>query len=219
MTILLYVVHEHSYDRFHHDAQQIFVMGGTEKFGGKQVPVASMNHVDAPMMQQANPQVESYMRIYGLYNTVDLSLPSNPAVHYKEKRDFLFVDSNFFRFLSFHLIRGDASGVLSDPNSLVLSESAAKKYFGKQDPIGQSLLYDSHLLLKVTGICADPPSNSTISFSFVAPFSQIAYTDESWQVTMNWFGSGNFLTLLKLSGYSGREQRVTAHGEQAGRHG
>jgi putative ABC transport system permease protein len=198
MTILLYVVHEHSYDRFHRDVERIFVMGGTEKFGGQEMNVAAMNHVDAPMMQQANPQVESYTRIYGLYNTVDLSLPSDPAAHYREKRDFLFVDSNFFRFFSFHLIRGDASKVLSEPNNLVLSESAAKKYFGKHDPIGQSLLYDSHLLLKVTGICADAPSNSTISFSFVAPFSLIAQTEDSFQVTMNWFGVGNFLTLLKL---------------------
>jgi putative ABC transport system permease protein len=80
----------------------------------------------------------------------------------------------------------------------VLSESAAKKYFGKQDPTGKPVLFDGHLLLKVTGICADPPSNSTISFSFIAPFSLIAHTDESSQLTMNWFGSGNFLTLLKL---------------------
>jgi putative ABC transport system permease protein len=106
MTILLYVVHEHSYDRFHRDAQQIFLLGGSEKFGGQQMAVVSMSHVVAPMMQQANPKVESYMRIYGLYNTVDLSLPSNPAVHYRERRNFLFADNNFFRFFSFHLIRG-----------------------------------------------------------------------------------------------------------------
>jgi putative ABC transport system permease protein len=209
MTILLYVVHEHSYDRFHHDVQRIFVMGGTEQFGGQQMNVVYMNHVDAPMMRQANPQVESYMRIFGAYNTVDLALPSDPAVHYKERRNFLFADSNFFRFLSFHLLRGDASRVLSEPNNLVLSESAAKKYFGKQDPIGQSLIYDSHLLLKVTGICADAPSNSTISFSFVAPFSLIARTEDSSQLTMNWFGTGNFLTLLKLRD-TGAASNVTA---------
>ncbi|HXB91336.1 MAG TPA: FtsX-like permease family protein [Puia sp.] len=199
MTILLYVVHEHSYDRFHHDAQRIFIMGGTEKsFGDQQMNVLIMSHVDAPMMLQAAPQVESYMRIYRKYSTVNLSVASDPAVHYSEKTGFIFVDSNFFRFLSFHLIRGDASTVLSEPNNLVLSESAAKKYFGNQDPIGRSLLYDSHLLLKVTGICADAPSNSSIPFSFVAPFSLIAHTQDSFQLTYNWFGMGSFLTLLKL---------------------
>jgi putative ABC transport system permease protein len=209
MTILLYVVHEHSYDRFHRDVQRIFVMGGTEKFGGQQVNVAAMSYVDAPMMRQANPLVESYMRIYGLYNTVDLSLPSDPVVHYRERRNFLFADSNFFRFLSFNLVRGDASWVLSEPNSLVLSESVAKKYFGNRDPIGQSVLYDSHLLLKVTGICADAPSNSSISFSFVAPFSLIAHSEDSSQLAMNWFGVGNFLTLLKLRD-AGAVSNVTA---------
>ena len=157
-----------------------------------------MSHVDAPMIQRTNPQVQSYMRVYGLYNTVDLALASDPVVHYREKRNFLFADSNFFRFFSFRLIRGDVSRVLSEPNNVVLSESSAKKYFGQQDPIGQSLLYDGHSLLKVTGICADAPSNSAISFSFVAPFSLIEHTENSSQLAMNWFGVGNFLTFLKL---------------------
>jgi putative ABC transport system permease protein len=198
MTILLYVVHEHAYDRFHRDVKRIFVMGGTEIFGGQQMSVLYMNHIVAPMMQQANPKVESFMRVYGFYNTVDLSLASDPTVRYKESRNFLYADSNFFRFFSFHLIRGNASNVLAGPNSVVLSESAAIKYFGKHDPIGQSLLSDNHTVLKVTGVCADPPSNSTISFSFVAPFSLIPRTKDSSQVANSWFGVGNFLTLLKL---------------------
>src|SRR5580658_2066331 len=90
MTILLFVVHEHSYDRFHRDVQRIFVMGGTENFGGQQMPMGFMSHVVAPMMQQANPNVQSYMRIHGFYNTADLSSPSDPSVHYKESRNFLF---------------------------------------------------------------------------------------------------------------------------------
>jgi putative ABC transport system permease protein len=198
MTILLFVVHEHSYDRFHRDVQRTFVMGGTEKFGGQQMPVGSMTYVVGPMVQQANPNVESYVRIHGFYNTADLSSPSDPSVHYRESRNFLFVDSNFFQFFSFRLLKGDASRVLAEPNSLVLSESAAKKYFGKEDPVGKSLLYDGHVLLRVTGVCANVPSNSSISFSFVVPFSLLPQTDEAWQTTMNWFSAGNFLTLLKL---------------------
>jgi putative ABC transport system permease protein len=198
LTILLFVVHEHSYDRFHRDVQRIYVMGGTEKFGGQELPVWSLNSVVAPMVQQANPNVESYMRINGFYHTADLSLPSDRTVHYREKKNFLFVDSNFFHFFSFRLIKGDASGVLTEPNSLVLSESAAKRYFGKQDPIGKALLYDNHVLLKVTGVCADVPSNSSISFSFVAPISLLPQTDEAWNMTMNSFSMGNFFTLLKL---------------------
>ena len=209
MTILLYVVHEHSYDRFHRDVRRTFVMGGSQMFGGQQANVSAMSHVDAPMIRQANPLVESYMRIYGLYKSVDLSLPSDPAVHYLERRNFLFADSNFFHFFSFRLVRGDASRVLAEPNSLVLSETAAKKYFGTRDPMGQSLTYDGHQLLKVTGICADAPSNSSLSFSFVAPLSLMAHTEDSSQFRMNWFGVGNFLTLLKLRD-TGAVKNVTA---------
>jgi putative ABC transport system permease protein len=198
MTILLYVVHEHSYDRFHRDAQRIFLLDGTTKSMGQSLTAVFMNHVNAPMMQQANPQVESFMRIHVLYSKIALSLPSDPTVHYTETGNFILADSNFFRFFSFDLIKGDASTVLSGPNNIVLSRSAAKKYFGGQDPIGRSLLYDNRVLLKVTGVCADPPSNSTILFSFVAPMSLIAHTEDSAQLAWNWFGFGNFLTLLKL---------------------
>jgi putative ABC transport system permease protein len=198
MTVLLYVVHEHSYDDFHHDAQRIFLMECTMKIGDQPQTLPFMSHVDGPMMQEADPRVESYMRIAALRYNFDLSLPSDPSVHYNEAGNFILADSDFFRFFSFHLIRGDASTVLSEPNNIVLSSSAAKKYFGQQDPIGRSLLYDGRLLLKVTGICSDPPSNSSISFSFVAPFSLIVQTDLSYQLRMNWFGWGSFLTLLKL---------------------
>jgi putative ABC transport system permease protein len=198
MTILLFAVHEHSYDLFHEDAQRIFVLGGTEKFGGQVIPVWSMDYVVAPMVQKANPNVESYVRIHGFYNNADLSSPADPGIHFREKRNFLFVDSNFFHFFSFRLIKGDPSQVLSDPNSLVLTASAAKKYFGKEDPVGKSLLYNNHVLLKVTGVCADVPSNSSISFSFVVPFSLLPQTDEAGQLMMNWFSAGNFFTLLKL---------------------
>ena len=197
MTILLYVVHEHSYDRFHHDAQRIFWMS-TEKSIHHPYIAPFMSYVDAPMVQQADPRVESYMRVHVLYNNTYLSLPSNPAVNYREAGNFILADSNFFRFFSFHLIRGDASTVLSGPDNVVLSQTAAKKYFGQQDPIGRSLVYDGRVLLKVTGVCADPPSNSTLSFSLVSPFSLIAQTEDSSQLTMHWFGAGNFLTLLKL---------------------
>lgn len=213
LTILLFVVHEHSYDGFHRDVQRTYVMGGMEKFGGQQLPVWSLSSVVAPIVQQANPNVESFMRINGFNHTADLSIPSDRSVHYREKKNFLFVDSNFFHFFSFRLIKGEASGVLAEPNSLVLSESAAKRYFGKQDPVGKTLLYDNHVLLKVTGVCADAPSNSSISFSFVAPISLLPYTDEAWNMTMNSFGSGNFLTLLKLRD-TGVANNVTATATQ-----
>src|SRR6185437_5754606 len=141
---------------------------------------------------------ESYVRLYPVYNTIDLSLPAQPEIHHREQGNFLLADSNFFHFFSFHLIRGDASTALSGPDQVVLSASAAEKYFGKQDPIGRSLLYKGRLLLEVTGVCADPPSNSSLSFSFVAPLSLIAHLEDSLQLTYNPFGVGNFPTFLKL---------------------
>ena len=198
MTIMLYVVHERSYDRFHQDAKRIFLLEGIAKTMGQPHTAIFQSYVNGPMMQHANPQVESFMRVHVLYSKSDLSLQSDPTAHHTESGNFILADSNFFRFFSFKMIKGDASSVLSEPNNIVLSQSAAKKYFGKQDPIGRLLMYDNRFLLKVTGICADPPSNSTLLFSFVGPLSMITHTENSAQLAWNWFGLGNFLTLLKL---------------------
>jgi putative ABC transport system permease protein len=59
--------------------------------------------------------------------------------------------------------------VLKDPNSIVLTETAAKKYFGKDDPVGKTLEFNKQQQLKVTGIAADVPINSHLQFDMVVP--------------------------------------------------
>ncbi len=208
MTILLYVVHEHSYDRFHKDASKIYAVGVEEKMGDMSINTMAISYVVAPMIAQANPAVEGYVRMFGWYKTVEFELPSNPAVRYSEAKNFMFADSNFFNFFTYRLLRGNPSTVLLDPASVVLSRSMAKKYFGDADPVGQTLLYNGKNLLKVTGICADAPSNSSLSFSFIAPLSLIARTADSSMLRMNWFGGGNFWTFLKLKDTAARARVI-----------
>ncbi|MEM1123837.1 MAG: FtsX-like permease family protein, partial [Bacteroidota bacterium] len=81
---------------------------------------------------------------------------------------------NFFQVFDFGLIQGQANEVLKQPNSVVLTESAAKKYFGQQNPIGKTLdIANNDNDLQVTGICRDVPENSHVNFDLVMSASSL----------------------------------------------
>jgi putative ABC transport system permease protein len=86
---------------------------------------------------------------------------------------FFFSDANFFRFFSFKLLYGNKEQVLENPFSVVISEQAASKYFGKEDPIGQTIRYNNSYDFIITGVAASPPSNSSIEFEFIASLSSL----------------------------------------------
>jgi len=96
-------------------------------------------------------------------------------------------------------VAGEASGVLSRPFTVVLTQRAAKKYFGDADPIGKLLRYNGEYDLEVTGVMADPPSNSSMHYDFVASLSSIAgMKDLSWMTGAQQVGGGMVLTWLRL---------------------
>ena len=155
--IFLYVKFELSYDDFHSKGDRIYrvvtdINNPTEtiKF-----------NVAAPAMPVAAkhdfPEIERQVRIYSgdeLVRRGDVKI---------QQENVGFADSTFFEIFDFPLLKGDPVTALREPNSVVLSETAAKKYFGSADPMGQSLLLggDSHPG-KVTGIMKDMPENTQL---------------------------------------------------------
>jgi putative ABC transport system permease protein len=167
MTILLYVLHEHSYDRWHANAGRIFAVHTTNSYGGMSWSWNPLSYPVGPAAKSSDPSVESMVRVRQAFDGVDLQNPASPASRFRETTRFLYADSNFFRFFSFRLLRGDPDRVLARPLSVVLTQTAAKKYFGNRDPIGETLTMDKQYQLEVTGVAADMPSNSSIGFDLV----------------------------------------------------
>ena len=81
-----------------------------------------------------------------------------------------FADPDFLRMFSFPLVKGNADKVLSDPYSIVLTESLANALFGKADPIGKVIKVDNQYDVKVTGVLKDVPKNSTLQFDYLMPY-------------------------------------------------
>jgi putative ABC transport system permease protein len=201
MTILLYLLHEHSFDRWHANASRIFTVYTTQTLGESRFRNGQLSCITGPAAKQADPSVETFVRTFPFpeQEGVELQNPADPASRYWESRDFLFADSNFFQVFSFRLLRGHPESVLARPFTVVLTQVAAKKYFGASDPVGKTIVFDGKYRLEVTGIARDVPSNSSFSFGLIASMSTLAripqykvYLDDQ-RLRM-----GNFKTWLLL---------------------
>ena len=178
--IFLYVHFELSYDSFHDKGDRIYrlVTDVTTESETRHTPFSS-----APMaihLKRDFPEVENAVRM----NSASLLLAKDD-IKFQEDR-CLFADSTLFAVFDFPLIRGDANTALVEPNSIVLSQTAAKKYFGDADPIGQSILLTAgHFNTKVTGVMKDIPENSQIKADVIVsmPTTKLfgdTTTDQQW---------------------------------------
>jgi len=199
MTILLYILHEHSYDRWHANANRIYVAYTRTAYGSSSWNDPDLSYPVGPAAQAADPAIESSVRMRPAFDGADLQNPESPEVRFRETSRFVYADSNFFSFFSFRLLRGNPETVLARPFTAVLTETAAKKYFGNADPVGKTLTLDKKYPLEVTGVAADMPSNTSIVFDMVASLATMRGLDRyKGYLEDQQLESGTFRTLVLL---------------------
>lgn len=164
LLIILHVTDELSYDRFHANADRIYQVGLHGKIAGQDIRTANTCPPMAAALVAEIPEVEAATRVAPYFG--------RPAVKYDEKvlteEKVFFADSNFFEFFSFILKEGDVKTSLKEPNTVVLTEDMAKKYFGSESPMGKLMVIgDDNKTFKVTGVAANPPSNSHFGFNIL----------------------------------------------------
>jgi putative ABC transport system permease protein len=162
--ISLYIGDELSYDRFFKNSDRIFRVNTHELMSNSEF---TAGHTPPPVGAAlvANiPEVESYTRIYQ---------PGDQIIHFIRngqkgsltEKSLLSVDSNFLQVFSYPLIAGDRATCLNGTNSVVLTERAARKYFGNTSPIGKNLVFDMYgTPFTVTAVLKDLPSQSSLQF-------------------------------------------------------
>jgi len=200
MMIMLYVTHEMSYDRFHKNAARIFIPNAQLKMGDMTTSMEYTSYASGPVISQTQPTVEAYTRTLGYFRPVVVNEPSTPSKKFAEDK-LLFADPDFFNFFSFKLLSGSAADVLKQPFSVVISADMAKKYFGTQDAVGKTLVIktDSAYTYQVTGVAENNPSNSSITFNFVASCSSLlAMKEAPMYMGFPGVGPGSFSTYLLL---------------------
>jgi putative ABC transport system permease protein len=204
MLIVLYVGHESNYDRFHKNADRIFRLQTKLKLGNDSVFMPYLNYSAGPMTSQREPAVESFLRIRNAERNTIIQNPEVPSLKFAESQ-FLFADSNFFSFFSFKLIQGSKEQALREPMSVVVSKRSAQKYFGVENPVGKTIRYNNAYNLRITGIAENAPSNSTISYDFVASLSSMLSIKEQSDLVKN---EKNDFTTYFLVSHNGNIERI-----------
>jgi putative ABC transport system permease protein len=183
--IVLYVLDELSYDRFHEHAGRIVRIAEDRQEEDHLSRLATTYGPLAPALEEDLAGIEQAVRVL----PYPLLVSRDADASYQED-GVLFVDSTFFEVFSFPLAQGDARTALETPFSIVLTETTAQKYFGDEEPVGQIIqgradedTYD----FRVTGVVPDPPPNTHLRFDFLASFSSMRTIYGTWiEDPQNW---------------------------------
>jgi putative ABC transport system permease protein len=187
--ISFHVYNELTFDRYHKNADRIFRIVEDLRTENEILFQAASSPPMGPRFLKDFPEVENYVR----FQQWNLLAQRNDISSYE--RESYIADSTVFDVFSFNLLKGDKKTALREPFSIVLTESMAKKYFGNEDPVGQTLKmdYDNY---KVTGVMEDVPENSHFRFSNLISFTTWSRNNKGAE-DRSWFWNG-FKTYLLL---------------------
>ncbi|HEY2582993.1 MAG TPA: ABC transporter permease, partial [Mucilaginibacter sp.] len=146
----------------------------------------------APAMRADFPELEQVSQV--MYSNDVMVMVNN---HRFRDKDFAFADEHFPRIFDLQWIAGDPKTALSEPNSLVLNETLAKKYFGNQNPMGQVINIENQINAKVTGVIKDLPGNRSLPLQMLCSFETIRSHQKN-NMAEFWNIGGGFFTFILL---------------------
>lgn len=201
-----YVSNELSYDSFHKKSDRTFriltvdksVPDNTRTYG---ITVPPMG----PELVNSFPEVQEMVRLHKFAGQVVIEVGE---AKYNERNFFATSDANFFSVFDFEFVAGDKGSALSQPFSVVLTESMAKKYFGDEPALGKTLNLQESGLVKVTGITKDIPTNSHLQFDLL--FSNVFENKEWNEYVNNWqqFNAFTYIVLENADLITGLETKM-----------
>jgi len=173
VLIFLWVADEYSYDRFHTNYYSIHKLYQSQQWAQG---IGTGNSMPYPMKETIKDKSSQIKHV------VMTNWGEGNMLQAGEKRLNklgLSASEDFFKMFSFNMVKGDPNTALSDPSSIVITESTAKAFFDDQDPINQLMKIDNGQELKVTGVIKDVPKQSFFNFEYVLPFAYYEET-QSW---------------------------------------
>ena len=188
LLVFIYVKYETGYDRYHRDVDRIFRVAVDSRTPIEHRTAARTEAPLAPILKDNFPQVEAAARVLNLPGVV---------VKYKDRAFYethrMYAGEGLFDVLTIPFLEGDPGSALVRPNTVVVSERMALKYFGRDEPFGNTLNVNG-VDYEVTGIAADPPANTHLKYDFILSLNTIKerYPMDAWFLN-------NFYTYVKLA--------------------
>jgi putative ABC transport system permease protein len=203
--IFLLVTDEIGYDRFHAKLDRIFVVhayleGGTEKVDFNGCPPAV-----ATALKDEYPEVETVSRYIPPYFQYLVTFGENKYMERTAMADF-----SFFDIFSFPFVYGN-KGEANILHRVILTETAAQRYFGKTNPVGKVVRMDNRIDMTITGVIKDFPGNSSISFDAIIPLENVGVYYSRNDYLTSWYNN-SFTTyglLVKPEGYNKIASTIT----------
>jgi putative ABC transport system permease protein len=201
LVILKYVDFELSYDSFHKNASQIYRVNNTYYQNGELRGSSVISaYALGPSLLSDIPEVKTYIRTHPMYGGAVVTYTphtGSPAIFYEENMQY--ADSTFLDVFTYESKAGDLNTALDKPNSVVITEKTAQRYFGSEDAMGKTLQISGGWadgLYEVSAVLKELPQNSHVSFDFLFPIHNLLANgqyknDDGW-------GWNNFVTYVEL---------------------
>jgi putative ABC transport system permease protein len=208
VLIMLFVRSEWSYDKFHSKSERLFRVWQHEKYQGEDFINTATPIPMGPALQNNFAEIEATCRVY----------PFSPIVKVNNQsfsEDVRMVDSTVFRMFDFNLVRGDRNNPFPTANSMVITPELAKKYFGKQDPIGKSIEIQMNdkdkVLFTVSGVAEPAPEASSIKYKLLISYSNSKYifSERAHKSWFNVYGE-TYVLLNKNAKAAGLQKKFPA---------
>ncbi len=215
LLILQYVKYERSFDRFHSKAEDIYRIQYNGYQNGKlRFECAAAVPAVGPALKNNFPEVKQFTRLYPVNGVVTYESPDRGLISFREEK-MQNADPAIFEVFDFNLIKGNKEDALRGPNKTVISQKAARKYFGNEDPIGKTIAWGRNRKFEVTGIVEDVPENSHVKFEFLFSYQTLNNeTRNESETAWGWYDFNTYVLLQPGTDVKGLQARWDAYLEK-----
>jgi putative ABC transport system permease protein len=168
ILVAFYVKHDLSYDKYHENAEHIYRIEFSITQSGVASHMAQSQALLGPTLKNEYPEIKKLSRIYFSERSL---VKTGDKTSYEDR--IVYADSSFFEIFSYQSVTGDITQFLKKPNSIIITESTANKYFGKENPVGKIIEINNQYCFEVAGVIKNVPVTSHFKFDFIAPFTSL----------------------------------------------
>ena len=203
ILIILWVQDEFSYNQFHENRDNLYIVGTHSHYGNQIRTSAGTPPALGPVLKAEYPEIMNSARFVNGF--VNMVIKFGDKLFTESVRA---ADPSVLEMFTFPLVKGNPKTVLSNPHSIILTESMAEKYFGNEDPIGKVVTIDNTFDFTVTGILQNMAHNTTINFDFLV---SIEFFKEYWGLNLEkWsnFAYNTYVQLQQNASYQAVNQKI-----------
>lgn len=182
LLVALFIIDEYSFDHHNEAPEKVYrIITEIEQEHGSSITTATTPPAVATTLQQEMPGIEAVTRLFPGWGNKFYIRTENKSFL---EEGLLHADSNFFTVFTAKFVSGNSLTALSQPNSIVLTKTAAQKYFGSDPAMGKIVLVDDWKPCVVTAVIEDFPSTSHFTAAFIVPLSR--FMDVTNNLSWNW---------------------------------